>query len=58
MTSNTAGVGGTSAEAAITWQEKVIGDESVTLTDDHLGILQVIDKTTPIEELEEFTCSS
>ena len=58
VTSNTAGVGGTSAEAAITWQEKAIGDESVTLTDDHLGILQVIDKTTPIEELEEFTCSS
>ena len=37
MTSNTAGVGGTSAEAAITWQEKVIGDESVTLADDRFG---------------------
>ena len=58
VTSKTAGVDGTSAEAAITWQENVIGDESVTLADDHLGYSQVIDKTTPIEELDKFTCSS
>jgi hypothetical protein len=58
VTSNTLGVGGTSAKADITWNENVKGDEEVTLADPRFTYSELISDTTdpPVTFPDTFTC--
>ena len=58
VTSNTLGVGGTSAKADITWNENVKGDEEVTLADERFTYSELISDTTDpsVTFPEKFTC--
>jgi hypothetical protein len=59
VTSNSNGVEGTSAEAAITWQEHLEGDETVTLADPRFdNVSEEISDTTTKPFPETFECSS
>ena len=56
VTSKTDGVDGTSAQADITWNENVKGDEEVKLDDPRLNISKTISGDTTETSTETFTC--